>query len=86
MDRTVHGPLFLMSEVPLSLVNLTVHGPLLLMSEVPLYPVDLIVHGPLADYCQVDNQLSWYRGTSLTRNTLLLGPYSRTIPRVLWRS
>jgi len=25
-----------------------------------------------------------YRGTSLIRNTPLLGPYSRTIPRVLW--
>ena len=24
-----------------------------------------------------------YRGTSLIRNTLLLGPYSRTMPRVL---
>ena len=27
---------------------------------------------------------SEYRGTSLIRNTHLLGPYSRTIPRVLW--
>jgi len=27
-----------------------------------------------------------YRGTSLIRNTPLLGPYSRTIPRVLWWS
>ena len=26
------------------------------------------------------------RGTSLIRNTPLLGPYSRTIPRVLWWS
>jgi len=26
------------------------------------------------------------RDTSLTRNTPLLGPYSRTIPRVLWWS
>ena len=26
-----------------------------------------------------------YRGTSLMSNTPLLGPYSRTIPRVLWR-
>jgi hypothetical protein len=25
-----------------------------------------------------------YRGTSLIRNQLLLGPYSRTMPRVLW--
>ena len=27
-----------------------------------------------------------YRGTSLIRKTLLLGPYSRTVPRVLWWS
>ena len=27
-----------------------------------------------------------YRGTSLIINTPLLGPYSRTIPRVLWWS
>ena len=27
-----------------------------------------------------------YRGTSLIRNTPLLGPYSRTIPRVIWLS
>ena len=25
-----------------------------------------------------------YRGTSLIRNTALLGPYIRIIPRVLW--
>ena len=25
-----------------------------------------------------------YRGTSFIRNTPLLGPYSRTMPRVLW--
>ena len=29
---------------------------------------------------------SLYRGTSLIRNTPLLGPYSRTKPRVLWWS
>ena len=28
----------------------------------------------------------WYRGTSLIRNTPLLGPYRRSIPRVLWWS
>ena len=27
-----------------------------------------------------------YRGTSLIRNSLLLGPYSRTVPRALWGS
>ena len=26
-----------------------------------------------------------YRGTSLIRNSPLLGPYSRTMPRALWR-
>ena len=29
--------------------------------------------------------LSWYRGTSPTRNGTPLGPYSRTTPRALWR-
>jgi len=29
---------------------------------------------------------SRYRGTSLIINTPHLGPYSRTIPRVIWRS
>ena len=30
---------------------------------------------------------SWagYRGTSLIRNGALLGPYSRTVPRALWK-
>ena len=27
-----------------------------------------------------------YRGTSLIRNTPFLGPYSRSVPRVLWSS
>jgi hypothetical protein len=27
-----------------------------------------------------------YRGTSLTRKRTALGPYSRTMPRLLWRS
>ena len=30
--------------------------------------------------------IAFYRGTSLIRNTPLLGPYSRTIPGVLWWS
>ena len=30
--------------------------------------------------------LPLYRSTSLIRNTPLLGPYSRTMPRVLWWS
>ena len=28
----------------------------------------------------------WYKSTSLIRNAPLLGPYSRTIPRVPWWS
>jgi len=28
----------------------------------------------------------YYRGASLIRNTPLIGPYSRTIPRVIWWS
>ena len=35
---------------------------------------------------RVLSQISAYRGTSLMRNTPLLGPFSRTIPRVLWWS
>ena len=31
-------------------------------------------------------EASWYRGTSLIRNHTLLGPYGRTIPRVIWWS
>ena len=29
---------------------------------------------------------AWYRGTSLTGTPPLLGPYSRTIPGVIWWS
>ena len=29
-------------------------------------------------------EYSWYRGTSLIRKRLLLGPYSRHTPRALW--
>ena len=48
------------------------------MSEVPLYS-DLVPPEGEADPLP-------YRGTSLIRNYPLLGPYSRTIPRALWRS
>ena len=33
-----------------------------------------------------ESDVSDYRGTSLIRNSAPLGPYSRTIPRVLWWS
>jgi len=33
-----------------------------------------------------DARRASYRGTSLIRNTPLVGPYSRTIPRVIWWS
>ena len=36
--------------------------------------------------CFTLSYTTWYRGTSLIRNTPLLGPYSRTMPRALWRS
>ena len=32
----------------------------------------------------IDPHVNPYRGTSLIINTPPLGPYSRTIPRVLW--
>jgi len=48
------------------------------MSEAPLYvgAYNLlgVKHDPPATY----------KGTSLIRNTPLLGPYSRTIPRIVW--
>ena len=45
--------------------------PQFLMSEVPLY------------ICHIQGYRATYRGTSLTRNSALLGLYSRTIPRAL---
>ena len=33
----------------------------------------------------IKNDLSLYRGTSLIRNSDPLGPYSRNMPRALWR-
>jgi hypothetical protein len=63
-------------------------GERFLMSEVPLYMVTRGVRccpgrreGP-----EVEVALPRYRGTSLIRNTPLLGPYSRTLPRVIWWS
>ena len=39
----------------------------------------------LVCYCRVSTQSqSPYRGTSLIRSRLPLGPYSRTMPRALW--
>ena len=46
------------------------------MSVVPLYhPTALLTVGAMH-----------YRGTSLIRNRVPLGPYSRTMPRLLWWS
>ena len=53
------------------------------MSEVPLYggiPL-LVTHGGRADMFTL---LSQHRGTSLIRNCHPVGPYSRTLPRLLW--
>ena len=59
------------------------------MSEVPLYrtPVKSIPRkgtAPDASYAPLDSGGDGYRGVSLIRNTPLLGPYSKTVPRVLW--
>ena len=40
--------------------------------------------GPL--YIPTQKSVSSYRGTSLTRNSASIEPYSRTMPRALWRS
>ena len=50
------------------------------MSEVPLHDKAGGAHS------MHPGSRGGYRGTSLIRNVLLLGPYSRTIPRVLWWS
>ena len=51
------------------------------MGEVPLYPVS----GERVIFVleQIVGALEAYRGTSLVRNRLPLGPYSRPIPRGL---
>ena len=36
--------------------------------------------------CPIVFPIARYRGTSLIRNSPLLGPYSRNIPRVIWWS
>ena len=41
---------------------------------------------PIQSHRSVARLNRGYRGTSLTRNTPLLGPYSRTMPNALWRS
>ena len=53
------------------------HHPLL-----PSPPTDCLICAKFA----LDSGITPYRGTSLIRNTPLLGHYSRTIPRVLWLS
>ena len=37
-------------------------------------------------YQERQGLVNLYRGTSLKRNSAPLGPYSRTMPRALWRS
>ena len=42
--------------------------------------------GPNLKTASLSKKYSRYRGTSLIRNTPLLGPYRRPMPRVLWGS
>ena len=49
-----------------------------LMSEVPLYDVGPLLHVTLTSHPYM------CRGTSLIRNSPLVGPYSRTMSRALW--
>ena len=54
------------------------------MSEVPLYPTSQNIHrwkGGLT--CRLLRKGLPYRGTSLIRNRLLLGPYSSSVSRGL---
>ena len=43
-------------------------------------------HPSTVSICWQGYALDTYRGTSLIRNSPLLGPYSRTKPRALWWS
>jgi len=54
------------------------------MSKVPLYP--LSEFRETQPPCLAHRPGTAYRGTSLIRNSPPLGPYSRTMSRVLWRS
>ena len=47
----------------------------------------LIPQGPQTKHMCAQLYLNFeYRGTSLIRNNPLVGPYSRTMPRALWKS
>ena len=63
------------TKEPLANYCRVLEGTRILMSEVPLYKRQL-----------KPERLSGHRGTSLTSKRPPLGPYSRTIPRVLWWS
>ena len=70
------------------------HALLRSMDTVKLTPWESVIFGALkgthlargvstiTGFCQVDDLVSWYRGTSLVQNSAPLGPYSRTMPRV----
>ena len=45
-----------------------------------------VMDSPQREVIDVKTSLTTPRGTSFMRNTPLLGPYSKTIPRVLWCS
>ena len=62
------------------------------MREVPLYENTVALWErplipPLRETdLKYPNETDVYRGTSLIKNTLPVGPYSRPTPRALWRS
>jgi len=60
------------------------------MSEVPLYMSPGVCvaawGGGKAPRSRLLFPDTGYRGTSLIRNTPPLGPYSKTLPRVIWWS
>ena len=52
------------------------------MSEVPLYILPQLTTG---NRFSLGLSSLTYRGTSPIRNSTYLGPYSRTMPRALWK-
>ena len=46
----------------------------------------MTVHGVVSPINSLTTRRSPYKGTSLIRNTLLLGPYRKTLPGVIWWS
>ena len=86
-----NGVLFLMREVPLLGCCFLCARYRLMQVRGGLLVVEAVKPGGPCDRAGYFFRLLFdhpifYRGTSLIRNCLLLGPYSRAVPMVLWWS